>query len=84
MHVEKNICDSLLGTTLGIAGKSKDTDNVRCDFTNLKIRPELHLYEEGNKLLKPQVEYTLTADECRLFCQWIKLVRFPDGFARNL
>lgn len=54
---------------LGIEGKSKDIDNARCDLVNLEIRPELHLYEKGNKLLKSQVEYALTADERRLFCQ---------------
>ncbi|XP_050215350.1 uncharacterized protein LOC126666401 [Mercurialis annua] len=31
MHIEKNICDSILGTLMGIVGKSKDTVNSRID-----------------------------------------------------
>ena len=53
MHVKKNICDSLFGTMLGTKEKLKDTDNVRHDLKNLNIQPELHLYEEENKLMKP-------------------------------
>ena len=31
MHIEKNICDTLLGTILNIDGESKDTTKVRID-----------------------------------------------------
>ena len=57
------MCESLLGTIVGIVGKSKDTDNARCDLHALKIRPELHLYEEGHKLIKLHANYTLTTDD---------------------
>ena len=83
MHVEKNVCEALLATILGLE-KSKDTDNARRDLKKLKIRPELHLYEEGNKLMKPHAPFTLTTEERRKFCQFIKTVKFPDGFASNL
>ena len=29
MHIEKNICEALLGTLLEIAGKTKDTEKAR-------------------------------------------------------
>ena len=48
MHIEKNVCDIFLGTLLGDPHKSNDTDNARHDFM-----------EEGNKLMKPAMEYTL-------------------------
>jgi len=32
MHIEKNICDNILGTLLQIEGKSKDTHNARLDL----------------------------------------------------
>ena len=60
MHIEKNVCDSLLGTLLGDPHKSKDTDNARWDLVNLGIRQELHLYEDGNKLMKPAAEYNFS------------------------
>ena len=32
MHIRKNVCDSLLGTILDIAGKKKDTDKSCIDL----------------------------------------------------
>ncbi|KAL4030980.1 hypothetical protein IC575_009235 [Cucumis melo] len=43
MHIEKNICDNLVGTILNIDGKTKDTIKAREDLANLKIRKELHI-----------------------------------------
>ena len=84
MHIEKNVCDSVLGTLLSIEGKSKDTEKARLDLSDMNIRPELHLYKVGNKWKKPQASYTLSVDERRKFCRFIRSVRFPDGFASNL
>ena len=83
MHIEKNVCDSLLNTILWM-NKSKDTDNARKDLADMKIRPELHLFTQGDKLMKPATGFTLTSKERRQFCKFIKLVRFLDGFAVNL
>ncbi|XP_009770707.1 uncharacterized protein LOC142161614 isoform X1 [Nicotiana tabacum] len=41
MHVEKNICDSILGTLLEIDGKSKDHVNSRYDLQEMGIRKVL-------------------------------------------
>ena len=43
MHVEKNVCDSVVRTLLNIVGKTKDTDKARLDLVNMNIRKELHL-----------------------------------------
>ncbi|KAL5573977.1 hypothetical protein UlMin_023574 [Ulmus minor] len=84
MHIEKNVCDSLLGTLLGDPHKSKDTDNARRDLAKLGIRHELHLFEDGNKLMKPTADYTFSEANRRKFCRFIISVKFPDGFASNL
>ncbi|GKE19181.1 transposon, En/Spm-like protein [Tanacetum coccineum] len=42
MHIEKNVCDNVLFTLLGIAGKRKDHLNARLDLKELNIRPSLH------------------------------------------
>ena len=44
MHVEKNVCDSLLGTILD-NDKSKDTSNARRDLKIFEVRESLWLYE---------------------------------------
>ncbi|GJY31184.1 uncharacterized protein Tco_0414679 [Tanacetum coccineum] len=41
MHIEKNVCDSLIGLLLNISGKTKDGINVRKDMVEMGIRPEL-------------------------------------------
>ena len=84
MHIEKNVCDSLLGTVLNIDGKSKDTDKARLDLMDLGIRSELHLYKEGNRWMKPYPNFGLTSEERKEFGNYIKSVQFPDNFASNL
>ncbi|KAM6581559.1 hypothetical protein CsatA_005333 [Cannabis sativa] len=60
MHVEKNVCDSLLGTILD-NDKSKDTTNARHDLKKMGIRESLWIYEDGNgRLMKPHAPYVLT------------------------
>ena len=84
MHIEKNICNSLLGTLMGDPHKSKDTDNVKRDLEKLGIRSELHIYKDRNKLIKPIAEYTFLEANRRKFCNFVRSVKFPGDFASNL
>ena len=72
IHVEKNVCESVMNTLLNIVGKTKDTEKARLDLTDMKIRNELHLQLKGNKLLKPHAWYTLTLEERREFYKFLK------------
>ncbi|KAM6554839.1 hypothetical protein CsatB_015601 [Cannabis sativa] len=84
MHVEKNVCDSLLGTILD-NDKSKDTTNARHDLKKMGIRESLWIYEDGNgRLMKLHAPYVLTREKRQLFCQFVKGIKFPDGFCSNL
>ena len=47
MHIEKNICDNIIGTLLNIEGKMKDTLKSRIDLTHLGIRKDLQVQDEG-------------------------------------
>ena len=38
MHVEKNVCDSLIGTLLNMKGKTKDGLKCRQDLVEMDIR----------------------------------------------
>ena len=84
MHVEKNVCDNLVGTLLNIEGKTKDTMNAWLNLQDLKIRKYLHLIEVGNRLVKPHVSYTLTSSEWVEFCKFLKSVKFSDEFVYNI
>ena len=41
MHVEKNICDNVVGTLLNTVSKTKDTDKARLNLADMNIRKEL-------------------------------------------
>ncbi|KAL3839070.1 hypothetical protein ACJIZ3_023661 [Penstemon smallii] len=102
MHIEKNICDNIIGTILDVDGKSKDTEKARLDLKNMGIRSELHLKTldgaKANKdgkvrFLKPRAIYTLCQKDRQAglqdtisisFCQFLKALKFPDGYASNI
>ncbi|XP_042948658.1 uncharacterized protein LOC122281329 [Carya illinoinensis] len=84
MHIEKNICDNILGTLMNIAGKTKDHVNARRDLSNLNIKKELHLIQDGQRVSMPHACYTLYGAERAGFCKWLNDVKFPDGFASNI
>ncbi|XP_012829657.1 PREDICTED: uncharacterized protein LOC105950835 [Erythranthe guttata] len=93
MHIEKNICDNVMGTILDIDGKTKDTEKARLDLEDMGIRSELHIRSlEGAKAnkdgkvkcLKPRALFTLSPKEKKSFCKFLKGVKFPDGYAVNI
>ena len=49
MHVEKNICDSIIGTLLNIQGKTKDGIKARKDMVEMGIREQLAPQESGKR-----------------------------------
>jgi hypothetical protein len=51
MHVEKNVCEAMIGTLLDILGKTKDTLKARMDLEEMKLRKDLHhkTLENGSK-----------------------------------
>jgi len=84
MHIEKNICEYILGTFLGTAGKSKDGINSRLDLEDMGIRKHLHLIHDGDSYSTPHAPYTMTKTQKEYFCDFFKSVKFPDGYASNL
>ena len=42
MHIEKTICESVLGTLPTMAGKSKDSEKARLDMEELGMRKDQH------------------------------------------
>ena len=84
MHIEKNICQSLVGTLLNINGKTKDSVNSRRDLQALGIRHELHVKECGNRLYLPAAPHTLSKAEKQLFCKRLFSLKMPDGYCSNI
>ncbi|CAH9079402.1 unnamed protein product [Cuscuta epithymum] len=85
MHIEKNICENIVGTLLNIDRKTKDTDKGRQDMEDMNIRKELHLtMTSDGKYKKPHACYVMTKKERHEFCEFLKSVKFPDGYASNI
>jgi len=75
MHVEKNVCDRLIGILLNINGKTNNGLNARLDLIEMNIRGELAPMEMGTYL--PPACYTMSKDEKNSFCQCLKGVKVP-------
>lgn len=59
MHIEKNICDNVLGTVINIHDKLKNNINARRDLINISIRKELHLKKYENRVMIPHAYFML-------------------------
>ena len=85
MHIEKNICEALLGILLSLDGKNKDTEKARQDLEDMNIRRELHLKRHADgSFEKPPASYTLSVKERHGFYEFLKAIKYPDGYATNL
>ncbi|XP_057250626.1 uncharacterized protein LOC125497867 [Beta vulgaris subsp. vulgaris] len=85
MHIEKNVCETLLATLLDIEGKSKDNLNARHDLKEMKIRKSQHAKERDDGSWEiPPAPYTLSLEEKKKLCTFLTSVKFPDGYASNI
>ena len=84
MHVEKNVCDSVLGTLLNIEGKTKDNLNAHLDLQLMGIKKDSYPRKIGDKLLLPIAKYSLSLEEKRIFCQFLKYLKMLDSYASNI
>ena len=84
MHIEKNICESILGTLLNIIGKTKDNANSRLDLQQMNLKPHLHPIEDGGKTDFPPAPYVLPPEKKSTLLQFFKELKVPDSFSSNL
>ena len=84
MHIEKNICDNIIGTVLNISEKIKDDTKVRLDLQEMRIWSELHLIHRGKRFFILPTCYSLFGKEKKNFCGWFKTVKFPNAYASNV
>ena len=64
MHIEKNVCESLIETLLNIPRKTKDGENVRLDIVAIGIQESLKpISDEGKMTFLLAACYTLSRFE---------------------
>ncbi|CAM8926030.1 unnamed protein product [Rhodiola kirilowii] len=84
MHVEKNICDSLIGTLLNIPGKTKDGVKARLDMLDMNICTKLAPETRGQRTYLPPSCTTLSKSEKSRFCGCLEGVKVSYGFSSNI
>lgn len=86
MHIEKNVCDNVLCTVLGVLGKSKDNLKARRDLQELGIRTALYprQQKDSSKLLLRPACFTMSKEDKEVFLKVLKAVKVPNGYASNI
>ncbi|KAI3743970.1 hypothetical protein L1987_57042 [Smallanthus sonchifolius] len=84
MHIEKNVCDSLLGLLLNIQEKTKDGINVRKDMEEMGIRKELTPVPTAKGFYLPHACYTMSKDEKINFCKCLYGIKVPSIHSANI
>jgi hypothetical protein len=85
MHVEKNMCETLVGTLLDIPSKIKNTLKAQMNLEDMKLRKDLHnkILENGSKKL-PTACYTLSKQENMSLCNCLHGIKVPSGYSANV
>jgi hypothetical protein len=84
MHVEKNVCESLLRTLLNMDRKTRGHGHARDDLKKIRIRPKLWLDDSVKGMDLPTSCITLSKHEKMEFCEFLKNVKVPFGYSTNV
>ena len=82
MHIEKNVCEAIVGTLLNMPGKTKDGVKVRKDMAAMG-RSELAPESRGKRWYLPPACFTLSKKEKTSFCESLHGLKVPAGFSSN-
>ncbi|KAL6213828.1 hypothetical protein ACLB2K_013267 [Fragaria x ananassa] len=84
MHIEKNCCDSIIGTMLNISGKTKDGVAARLDMVAIEIRTELKPDVSGKRTKLPLAAWNCKLDEKKNCVRVFFGMNVPTGFLSNI
>ncbi|XP_057252046.1 uncharacterized protein LOC130589413 [Beta vulgaris subsp. vulgaris] len=85
MHIEKNFFDQLIHTIMDVKKQTSDTVASRKDIAKLCKRPQLHVTKDANgKETPPKAPFALDIAQRKVLCNWVRDLKFPDGYASDL
>ena len=85
MHIEKNVCESLISTLLNIPGKTKDGEKTRLDMAEIGIKESRKpITESGRRTFLPPACYVLSRSEKRQFCSTLSEIKVLTGYSSNV
>jgi hypothetical protein len=83
MHIEKNVCESLVGTLLNTNRKNRDHRHARADLKKIGIRQELWFDDFIKGMELPTSCITLSKN-VKEFCGFLKNVKVPSSYSTNV
>jgi hypothetical protein len=83
MHIEKNVCKSLLRTLLNINKKTRDHKHAQPDIKKMGIMPELWL-DDSVKRTELHISCITQSKHEKEFCWLLKNVKVPSGYSTNI
>ncbi|KAI5351555.1 hypothetical protein L3X38_004446 [Prunus dulcis] len=84
MHIEKNVCDSIIGTLLEIPGKNKDGIAARIDLLNMGVKTDLQPEYGERRTRLPPGPWNLSRAEKREVCNSFYGMKVPEGYSSNI
>ena len=82
MHIEKNVFENVFNRVMNVPGKTKDTSKSKQELNKYYRCPELEKAEGMTKY--PKACYMLDKIRKQVLCEWVKNLRYLDGYASNL
>ena len=82
MHIEKNVFDNVFNTVLNVPGRTNDTTKSRQELQDICRHPKYAMDEETGKY--PKADFALDRPGKQKLCEWVKSLKFPDGYSSNL
>jgi hypothetical protein len=82
-HIEKNVCESLLGTLLNTDRKTRDHGHAQAHLKKMGIRTEFWLDDSVKGMKLPTSCITFSKNE-KEFCGFLKNVKVPSNYSTNV
>ncbi|KAI5317354.1 hypothetical protein L3X38_037061 [Prunus dulcis] len=84
MHIEKNDCDSIIGTLLEIPGKNNDGIAAQLDLLNMGVKTDLQPEYGERRICLPLGPCNLSRAEKRAVCNYFYGMKVPEGYCSNI
>ncbi|CAL9018527.1 unnamed protein product [Prunus brigantina] len=84
MHIEKNVCDSIIGKLLEIPGKNKDGIAARLDLLNMGVKTDLQPEYGERRTRLPPGPWNLSRAAKREVCNSFYGMKVPESYSSNI
>ena len=84
MHIEKNVCESIIGTMINILRKTKERVNVQLDLVEMGLGSKLSPRVDSKKTYLPLTYYLLSNNEKKkIVFQTLSNLKVPKGYCSS-